>query len=785
MILSLFSLASQSQIFFEDGFESGDLSTTSSGGFSWGSLNRTSLVTQDPEDGNVVIFNGSSIYNIVNDSRDWTAKNGDNSMRFRYPSGQEMSEQRFFIGEYVPDLWVSYWIRVPVNFTHGSLNNKWLALWVENYDTQGDVTWQTRPNGSGGANLVVQDGGVTSGEVLSTPFISVPGDRGRWMQVVVRVKTATSDGSEDGIIQFYRRWEGESTFTKLQEILDANVWEAEGDGIKYGYLMGWANDPYDENTEWLLDDFTLSTSSLLTTSPTYTLTVNSGSGDGDYEESTVVNISAETPPANKEFDEWTGDVDSVASVSAANTTIIMPDAATTITATYKDILYNLTVNSGTGDGNYAIDSVVSISADTPPSGQEFDQWTGDISNIDDVNAASTTITMPGAAASVTATYRNILENVALNKTAVSSGNQYAQYDASYAIDNSETTLWSTDTPYPQSLEVDLGDVYSISSTISKFYQDRAYQYRIEIKVDSTSAYTEIVDKTSNTTPAPITDNFSTINARYVKLTITGASGYGGSYVSVNEFEVYGSLAPTSSNLALNQSATSSGNQYAQYPASDAVDGSTSTIWSTDAEGYPQSLEVDLGDIYSINATELVCYQDRAYQFTVEVKTTSGGSYTQVVDRTANTTPGTALVPISDNFAITDARYVKITIAGASGYAGNYISLSEFRVFGWSQSSGARIASGESLNPEEVSISEEADILIYPNPARSMLTIKGRSSEFEGNTFVKMYNEKGQKVYESQVERFPYKVDISSFSQGLYFIKIGRDDKYFIRRMIKE
>ena len=67
--------------------------------------------------------------------------------------------------------------------------------------------------------------------------------------------------------------------------------------------------------------------------------------------------------------------------------------------------YALTVNSGTGSGSYAAGSIVELVAASAPSGQEFDRWTGDVGNVANVNAATTTLTMPAADATVTATYR--------------------------------------------------------------------------------------------------------------------------------------------------------------------------------------------------------------------------------------------------------------------------------------------------------------------------------------------------------------------------------------------
>jgi len=141
--------------------------------------------------------------------------------------------------------------------------------------------------------------------------------------------------------------------------------------------------------------------------PTYTLTVNSGTGDGNYTEGTVVDINADSPPSGQTFDAWIGDTSGIADVNAASTTLTMPAADATITATYVAApSYTLTVNSGTGDGDYTEGTVVDISADAAPSGKVFDVWTGDTTGIADVNAASTTITMPGSDATITATYKD-------------------------------------------------------------------------------------------------------------------------------------------------------------------------------------------------------------------------------------------------------------------------------------------------------------------------------------------------------------------------------------------
>ncbi len=72
-----------------------------------------------------------------------------------------------------------------------------------------------------------------------------------------------------------------------------------------------------------------------TSGPTYTLTVNGGSGSGAYGAGAVVSITANAAPAGQVFTNWTGAT--VANVNAAKTTLTMPAAATSVTSNYAPI----------------------------------------------------------------------------------------------------------------------------------------------------------------------------------------------------------------------------------------------------------------------------------------------------------------------------------------------------------------------------------------------------------------------------------------------------------------
>jgi hypothetical protein len=142
---------------------------------------------------------------------------------------------------------------------------------------------------------------------------------------------------------------------------------------------------------------------------TFTLTVTSGTGAGHYLPGTVVDIAANKASAGYVFDKWVGNTANVENINLPNTIIQMPFADSTVIASYKAQVitkYTLTVTSGTGGADYLPGATINISADAPAAGKMFDQWTGDTSNITNINLPDTIIVMPSRSTAITATYKN-------------------------------------------------------------------------------------------------------------------------------------------------------------------------------------------------------------------------------------------------------------------------------------------------------------------------------------------------------------------------------------------
>jgi CxxC motif-containing protein (DUF1111 family) len=131
-------------------------------------------------------------------------------------------------------------------------------------------------------------------------------------------------------------------------------------------------------------------------------------------------------------------------------------------------------------------------------------------------------------------------NLSLGKVSDASSVQGTSVAAN-ANDSSATTRWTAiDGTFPQWWRVDLGSAQDISRVDIKWYSSatRSYKYKIEVSDDNVN-YTTPVDKSTNTTLGDTSDSFSD-NARYVRVTLNGASA---GFASAYDISVFGASGP--------------------------------------------------------------------------------------------------------------------------------------------------------------------------------------------------------------------------------------------------
>jgi hypothetical protein len=145
------------------------------------------------------------------------------------------------------------------------------------------------------------------------------------------------------------------------------------------------------------------------------LVTNPGQGTFVYEDGDIVDLIAQ-PDEGYAFVRWTGDVDSIADVDAAQTTIAM-NGSYSITANFESghpqpvalLLVSSTqggsvTSPGEGTFNCTLGSMVILMAQAN-NGYQFTNWSGEVDTIANVDAATTVITMDSSY-SITADFQS-------------------------------------------------------------------------------------------------------------------------------------------------------------------------------------------------------------------------------------------------------------------------------------------------------------------------------------------------------------------------------------------
>jgi len=255
--------------------------------------------------------------------------------------------------------------------------------------------------------------------------------------------------------------------------------------------------------------------------------------------------------------------------------------------------------------------------------------------------------------------------------------------------------------------------------------------------------------------------FTAVSEGEVNITVTTDEG------GFTDSKMIKVLTPSSEfNWALNKPISGTGIPDGNNVEENLVDDSTGTRWSVNE--FPQSATVDLlGDI-KIVGTEVTCYEDRAYQFIIEGAANINGPFTTLVDRSNNIIPGTDATPIMNCIDSLEARYVRITVTGADVYTGQWVSLTELRVFG----------EGEQMY-SSVNDIEQDKMLLSPNPATSFVTIEG-SEDYDTVT---VFDQAGRRILLRKINNSGT-LDIQELQSGIYMVKLEGNDKAHVCKLVK-
>ncbi len=204
-------------------------------------------------------------------------------------------------------------------------------------------------------------------------------------------------------------------------------------------------------------------------------------------------------------------------------------------------------------------------------------------------------------------------------------------------------------------------------------------------------------------------------------------------------------------------------------------------WS--ASGFPQWVIIDYGTDQEMTGTKLWTYQNRAYRYQVELSTDLDFTGDLIVDRLSNNSTNQ---PITDTFAPVTARYAKLTVTGASGYSGSWVSLHEFAL---ERSVAARhgVASTKTNedSPLDEAFSGEPSLVLYPNPASQLVQVRYQAPRAAPLT-VRWTNLAGQLVQQQalrvQEGNNHLPLDTEVLPNGLYVVSFATNSTVIRRKL---
>ncbi|APR76855.1 Hypothetical protein A7982_02202 [Minicystis rosea] len=255
--------AADGLIFFDD-FEGGDLNH-STNGFAWADTAYAHVTTNHPKD-------------------------GTHALEFDYGSGDESwSEVRFDIGQNLTEVWIGYDIFIPSNYFHRDTNptsgNEWgggekeFVLYADDYSEANptlilgrnfkrhDGNWVN--DGSSWMNSsfrYIDPDGVQQWYQMwpdGTPvLIDTKTDLGTWQKRILHVKMPTGPSSNDGVVEYWTV-PASGPVRKCIDRHDGSFYGA-NDGasqnyVNKGYVLGYANSGFAEDTVFQVDNFEVRT----------------------------------------------------------------------------------------------------------------------------------------------------------------------------------------------------------------------------------------------------------------------------------------------------------------------------------------------------------------------------------------------------------------------------------------------------------------------------------------------------------------------------------------------
>ena len=253
------------------------------------------------------------------------------------------------------------------------------------------------------------------------------------------------------------------------------------------------------------------------------------SGGGSYANGSTANLSASVN-GGYQFDGWYEGATLVSSSASYNFSV---SGNRTLEARFSLIQYTVTVNSGTGGGNFAAGATVNITAAAAPAGQQFKNWTTASAGVtfSNANNASTSFVMPANAVTVTANYEPVPATApTITTSSLPNATQGTAYSATLAATGTTPITWVVASgSLPSGLLLNATGAISGTPTTTGTF---TFTVQADNAAGNVTKTLQIVVQSQGTPPTPTHT-----------LTVNGGSG-SGTYAEGDVIPISANAAPT-------------------------------------------------------------------------------------------------------------------------------------------------------------------------------------------------------------------------------------------------
>jgi len=255
-LTSAISFQTAMAVTFTDGFETGDLSK-STNGFKWNGMGTNPIVVTD------------------------FSRDGNASLKFIFrataSSGQAWSEQRYKLGGNYNNVWLKADIFIPGNYycrkehnkgpffvwsgTYGHANAN-VAANFEHWCNSGNAYLTFNPGGDGynyghfTTCLKSDCGNKGTPYSRGVAFVDRAKDLNKWHEWIVHLRPATTSTSNDGVVEVWK--DGVKVWYRYDLAYHSDV----ANYFDQGYIMGYSNSGFDQETNIHYDNFVFSTETI-------------------------------------------------------------------------------------------------------------------------------------------------------------------------------------------------------------------------------------------------------------------------------------------------------------------------------------------------------------------------------------------------------------------------------------------------------------------------------------------------------------------------------------------